>query len=94
MFTLNHVTMYAIYASFIQWIINYKTDMEFGYDGKHGAYQPHIIQGPTTLPPPPITDPTGPSTVAPTSPSGRAPSAAPESSRAGARRGKKQNVLV
>jgi hypothetical protein len=43
MFTLNHVTMYAIYASFIQWIINYKTDMEFGYDGKHGAYQPHII---------------------------------------------------
>jgi hypothetical protein len=38
MFALNHGTMYVIYASFIQWIINYKTDMEFGYDGKHGAY--------------------------------------------------------
>jgi hypothetical protein len=38
MFALNHGTMYAIYAPFIQRIINYKTDMEFGYDGKHGAY--------------------------------------------------------
>jgi hypothetical protein len=32
MFALNHGTMYAIYAPFIQRIINYKTDMEFGYD--------------------------------------------------------------
>jgi hypothetical protein len=31
MFALNHGTMYTIYAPFIQWIINYKTDMEFGY---------------------------------------------------------------
>jgi hypothetical protein len=37
LFALNHGTMYAIYAPFIQRIINYKTDREFGYDGKHGA---------------------------------------------------------
>jgi hypothetical protein len=36
--SLNHGTMYAIYAPFIQRINNYKTDMEFGYDGHHGAY--------------------------------------------------------
>jgi hypothetical protein len=48
MLILNHGTMYAIYALFIQRIINYKTDMEFGYDGKHGAYQPHVIRGPAT----------------------------------------------
>jgi hypothetical protein len=48
MFALNHGTKYALYAPFIQRIINYKTDMEFGYDGKHGAYQPHVIRGPAT----------------------------------------------
>jgi hypothetical protein len=29
---------YVVYASYIQRIINYKADTEFGYDGKHGAY--------------------------------------------------------
>jgi hypothetical protein len=38
MFMLNHGTTYVIYVPFIQMIINYKTDMEFVYDGKHGAY--------------------------------------------------------
>jgi hypothetical protein len=68
MFTLNHETMDVIYAPFIQWIINYKTDMEFGYDGKHGAYQPHVILGPAAPPPPPTADPVGASTAAPASP--------------------------
>jgi hypothetical protein len=43
MFMLQHGTTYVIYAPYIQRIINYKTDIEFIYDGKHGAYQPHII---------------------------------------------------
>jgi hypothetical protein len=38
MFVLNHGTQYAIYAPYIQRIFNYKMNMEFGYDGKHGAY--------------------------------------------------------
>jgi hypothetical protein len=37
MFMLNHGTTFVIYAPYIQRIINYKTDMEFGYHGKHGA---------------------------------------------------------
>jgi hypothetical protein len=43
MFMLQHGTTYVIYVSYIQRIINYKTDIEFIYDGTHGAYQPHII---------------------------------------------------
>jgi hypothetical protein len=95
MFVLNHGTQYAIYAPYIQRIINYKTDMEFGYDGKHGAYQTHVVRGPT-VPPPPLAAAaaTGPSAIAPASPPIRAPSAAPQSSHAAARRGKKQNVLI
>jgi hypothetical protein len=46
---------YVIYAPYIQRIINYKTDMEFVYDGKHGAYQPHIVWAPTVHPPSPPT---------------------------------------
>jgi hypothetical protein len=38
LFVLNHETQYAIYAPYIQRIINYKTDIEFVYDGKHGPY--------------------------------------------------------
>jgi hypothetical protein len=94
MFALNHETMYAIYASFIHRIINYKTDREFGYDGKHGAYQPHIVRGPVVPPPPSAVDPAGTSAAAPASPPIRAPSAALESSCAAAHRGKKQNVLI
>jgi hypothetical protein len=95
MFVLNHGTQYAIYAPYIQRIINYKTDMEFCYDGKHGAYQSHVIQGPTVPPPPPATTTAmGPSAIVPASPHVRAPSAAPESSHAAARRGKKHNLLV
>jgi hypothetical protein len=71
-------------------------DMEFGYDGKHGAYQPHIVRGPVVPPPPPpiATTAMGPSATAPASPPVRAPSATLESSRATAHQGKKQNVLV
>jgi hypothetical protein len=68
--------------------------MEFVYDEKYGAYQPHIIRGPAAPPPPPIADPVGPLHIAPASPPTRAPSTAPKSSRATARRGKKQNVLI
>jgi hypothetical protein len=104
MFILNHGTTYVIYAPYIQRIINYKIDMEFGYDGKHGAYQPHVVQSPTVSPPPPTATAAGTSAVAPTSPLTRAPSphaasrlapsAAPESSHATTHRGKKQNVLI
>jgi hypothetical protein len=100
---LNHGTTYVIYAPYIQRIINLKIEMEFGYDGKHGAYQPHIVQGPAVPPPPPAITAMGTSAAAPTSlvrapsppaASRRAPSAAPESSRVATRRGKKQNILV
>jgi hypothetical protein len=69
MFVLNHGTQYAIYAPYIQRIINYKTDMEFGYAGKLGAYQPHVVRGLVVPPPPPVaTAATSPSTIGPTSP--------------------------
>jgi hypothetical protein len=45
MFMLKHGTTYVIYALCIQRIINYKTDIEFVYDGKYGSYQPHVIRG-------------------------------------------------
>jgi hypothetical protein len=104
MFILHHGTTYVIYAPYIQRIINYKADMEFGYDGKHRAYQPHIVRGPAVPPPPPATAIVGTSTAAPTSSPARAPSppgmrrhapsAAPESSRDATHQGKKQNILV
>jgi hypothetical protein len=50
MFVLNHGTQYVIYPPYIQWIINLKTDMEFGYDGKHGPYQPHLVRAPVVPP--------------------------------------------
>jgi hypothetical protein len=67
MFVLNHGTQYAIYAPYIQRIINYKMDMEFGYDDKHRAYLPHVVRGPA-VPPPPVAAATGPSATAPASP--------------------------
>jgi hypothetical protein len=95
-FVLNHGTQYAIYAPYIQRIINYKMNMEFDYDGKHRAYQPHVIRDPAVPPPPPAAAAAmGPSDAAPTSPPACAPSsAALESSRAATRRGKKQNILI
>jgi hypothetical protein len=96
MFVLNHGTHHAIYAPYIHKIINYKIDMEFGYDGKHGAYQPHVIWGPTVPPPSPTTAAAvGPSAATPASCPSHAPSsAAPESSRAASHRRKKQNILI
>jgi hypothetical protein len=96
MFVLNHGTQYAIYVPYIQRIINYKTDIEFSYYGKHGAYQPHVIRGPAVLPPPPppaAATAMGLSAIALASPPVQAPSTAPESSCAATHRGKKQNVL-
>jgi hypothetical protein len=79
-------------APYILRIINYKTEMDFGYDGKHGAYQPHIIRAPAVPPPPPAATAVGISATAYDSPpagarsplaaSRHAPSAAPNSSRA------------
>jgi hypothetical protein len=76
----------------------------FGYDGKHRAYQPHIVRGPTVPPPPPAAAATGTSAAALASPlagassppaaSRPAPSAAPESSHAATHRSKKQIILV
>jgi hypothetical protein len=101
---LQHGTTYVIYALYIQRNINYKTDMEFVYDGKHGAYQPHIIRGPMDPPPPPTAATMGTSATTPTSPLARAPSpppvrrhapsATPESSHAATCNGKKQNILI
>jgi hypothetical protein len=58
--------------------------MEFGYDGKHGAYQPQVVRGPAVPPPPPIVAiDVGPSAAAPASPLACAPSStAPKLSRA------------
>jgi hypothetical protein len=65
MYMLNHGAQYVIYAPYIQRIINFKTEMEFGYDGKHRAYQPHIIRAPVVPPPsPPAAAATGTSTAA------------------------------
>jgi hypothetical protein len=38
MHMFNHGAQYVIYAPYIHCIINYKTEIEFGYNGKHGAY--------------------------------------------------------
>jgi hypothetical protein len=86
---------YVIYAPYIQHIINYKTEMEFGYDGKHGAYQPHIVRGPV-VPPPPAAAAVSTSVAAHDSPPARwhAPSTAPEPSQATTHRSKKQNILI
>jgi hypothetical protein len=94
---LTHGAQYVIYAPYIQRIINFKTDMEFGYDGKHGAYQPHIVRANAVAPPPPAAAAAGTSAAAHDSPpaaSRHAPLAAPESSRAAMRRGKKYNIHV
>jgi hypothetical protein len=94
-FMLQHGTTYVIYASYIQRIINYKTDMKFIYDGEHVAYQPHVIRGPVD-PPPPAAAAAGTSAADPTSPavSRPAPSAAPELSSVATHCGKKQNILI
>jgi hypothetical protein len=104
MFMLNHGTTYVIYAPCIQRIIIYKAGMEFGYDGKHGAYQPHVVWRPVVPPPPPAAATVGTSAAAPaSSPTGApsppsvrrpAPLATPESSLASSHRGKKQNILI
>jgi hypothetical protein len=107
MYMLNHGAQYMIYAPYIQRIVNFKTKMEFGYDGKHGAYQPHIVRAPTIPPSPPtvaivgtfaaahgsspVASPAG--ARAPPA-SGHAPSATPKSSKVVTHRGKKQNILV
>jgi hypothetical protein len=93
----------VIYAPYIQRIINYKIDMEFRNNGKHRAYQPHLVWAPTVPPPPPTAVVAGTSIAAHDSPptgarsppaDRHAPSASPESSRAATRWGKKQNILL
>jgi hypothetical protein len=66
------------------------------YDGKHRAYQPHIVRAPAVPPPPPTAATVGTSAAAQDSPPTRrhAPSVAPESSRAATHQGKKQNILI
>jgi hypothetical protein len=105
---LTHGAQYVIYASYIQRNINYKIKLEFGYDGKHGAYQPHIVRALVVPSPSPVAATAmGTSTAAHGSPptaslvgacappaSRHAPSAAPESSRATTHWGKKQNIFV
>jgi hypothetical protein len=104
MFMLNHGTTYMIYAPYIQRIINYKADMEFGYDAKHRAYQPHIVWGSAVPPPPSVVTTVGTSSAtlasflvrepSPSATRRSAPLATPESSRTATRRGKKPSILV
>jgi hypothetical protein len=62
---LNHGAQYVIYAPYIQRIINFKTEMEFEYDDKNGAYQLHIVRAPVVPPPsPPVVVATGTSVIA------------------------------
>jgi hypothetical protein len=68
--------------------------MEFGYDGKHGPYQLHLVRAPAAPPPPAATVGTFAATPASLPASRPTPSAAPESSRGATRRGKKQNILI
>jgi hypothetical protein len=93
MFMLQHGTTYVIYALYIQRIISFKTDMEFVYDGKNGAYQLYVIRGHVD---PSAAAPASPPARAPSPPpvSTPAPSAALESSHATTRRGQKQNILI
>jgi hypothetical protein len=63
--------------------------MEFEYDGVHGPYHPQLVRTPHA----------SPATASPARAhvplaSGRAPSSAPESSRATTHQGKKQNVFL
>jgi hypothetical protein len=51
LYMLKHGSSYVIYAPYIQKIINSKMDMEFQYDGEHGAYMPQLAQTPHTSPP-------------------------------------------
>jgi hypothetical protein len=103
---LTHGAQYVIYAPYIQRIINFKTEMKFWYDGKHGAYQSHIVRDPAISPPSRVaamgTSATAHGFPPAASPArARAPpahrheaSAVPESSRAATHRGKKQNILI
>jgi hypothetical protein len=85
---LNHGSQYVIYAPYIQRIINFKTEMKLGYDGKHGAYQPHIVRVPAVPPPsPPAAATAGPS-AAHVSPS------TPETSRAATHWDKHGNIFI
>jgi hypothetical protein len=68
MHLLNHGAQYVIYAPYIKRIINFKTEMEFGFDGKHGEYQPHIVKDPTVPPPSPPAAAAGTFAAAPSSP--------------------------
>jgi hypothetical protein len=81
MYMLNHGVQYVMYAPYIQRIIIYKNDMEFGYDGKHGQYQPHIVRGPAAPSRPPTTAAMGTSATAHDSPPA-------------GHRGKKQSIIV
>jgi hypothetical protein len=69
MYMLNHGAQYVICAPYIQRTINFKTEMEFEYDGKLGACQPHIVRAPAVPhPSPPAVAAMGPSAVAHGSP--------------------------
>jgi hypothetical protein len=69
--------------------------MEFGYDVKHGAYQPHIVRAPTVPTPSPPATAAGPSTtshgyhpIVHVSPS------APETSRVAIHQDKHGNIFI
>jgi hypothetical protein len=95
LYMLKHGSTYVIYAPFIHKIINSKTNMEFQYDGDHGAYMPQLVRTPHTSPPTASSPAAAsPADVCAPLASGHAPSSTPESSRVATHRGKNQNNLV
>jgi hypothetical protein len=92
LYMLKHASSYMIYASYIQKIIKYKTDMEFEYDGDHSVYSPQLVRTPHT-------SPSAASTLAAAATAStpahdhpvtwHVPVYVPESSRAASHRGKK-----
>jgi hypothetical protein len=50
LYMLKHGPSYVIYAPYVQKIINYKTHVEFEYDGDHSVYLPQLVRTPHNSP--------------------------------------------
>jgi hypothetical protein len=94
LYMLKHGSSYVIYAPYIQKIINYKTDMEFEYDGDHSVYLPQLVRTPHTAPSSAAATATTSSLAHDPPVIGHVPISTPDSSRAASRRSKKQYILV
>jgi hypothetical protein len=94
LYMLKRGSSYVISAPYIQKIINYKTHMEFEYDGDHSVYLPQLVQTPHTSPsatPSPAAAATATTSAPAHDPPiiGHVPISTPESSRDASCRSKK-----